>query len=176
VCAPDRLVAAFARYGAASRVPLLWISASNDHFFGPELVKRSLAAFDGAGGRATFFAAPPDGAEGHYLFAAPDGVAVWGPVVDGFLGKHHLTLVAEPLDLEGPATIVPAALGPHGRAAFAQYALSPPHKAFVATPDGHYAYAFGLRSDADAKSKAMARCERTQPSCAIVDLDGSPTK
>jgi dienelactone hydrolase len=176
VCRPERLVAAFARYGAASRIPLLWISASNDHFFGPDLVKRSLSAFDGAGGRATFFAAPADGDEGHYLFASPHGIAIWGPAVDRFLGNHHLAFVPEPLELEGPVTIVPAGLGPRGRAAFARYALAPPHKAFAKTSDGHYAYAFGLRSDADATSKAMATCERTQPSCAIVDVNGSPIK
>jgi hypothetical protein len=176
VCAPDRLVSAFARYGATSRVPLLWIAASNDRFFGPELVKRALEAFDGAGGRATFFGAPADGDDGHYFFSAPDGIAIWGPVVAGFLGKHDLALVPEPLVLEGSVTTVPSGLGPHGRAAFARYALAPPHKAFAATPDGHYAYAFGLRSDAEATSKAMARCARMQPSCAVVDVDGVSTK
>jgi dienelactone hydrolase len=35
VCGENRLVAAFAPYGKTSRAPLLWVSAQNDHFFGP---------------------------------------------------------------------------------------------------------------------------------------------
>src|SRR5262245_54143101 len=39
-CAPDRLVAAARTFGAAARLPTLWIYASNDTFFDPDLSKR----------------------------------------------------------------------------------------------------------------------------------------
>src|SRR5262249_60483271 len=38
VCGEKQLAAAFAVFGKTSRTPLLWVSAPNDHFFGPRLV------------------------------------------------------------------------------------------------------------------------------------------
>ena len=34
-------------------MPLLWVSAGNDHFFGPQLVSRLTGAFSKAGGKLT---------------------------------------------------------------------------------------------------------------------------
>ena len=39
-CAPDKLVDATAEFGRTARVPMLWIYAENDTYFGPELTKR----------------------------------------------------------------------------------------------------------------------------------------
>src|SRR5277367_1812428 len=50
VCEPEKLVAAFRAFGARSRIPMLWVYAENDHFFGPDLAKQLDAAFTGAGG------------------------------------------------------------------------------------------------------------------------------
>lgn len=60
VCDEDALVDAFSTYGKQSRVPMLWVYAQNDHFFGPALARRLLDAFQGAGGRASFVAADAD--------------------------------------------------------------------------------------------------------------------
>ena len=54
VCGERQLVAAFAQYGKTSRVPLLWVAADNDHFFGPRLVPLLTGAFSNAGGKLTF--------------------------------------------------------------------------------------------------------------------------
>ncbi len=40
VCSADEEVAAFSSFGKRSRVPMLWVYASNDHFFGPQLAER----------------------------------------------------------------------------------------------------------------------------------------
>jgi hypothetical protein len=40
VCNPDGLVQAFATFGKTSRVPMLWVYATNDLFFGPDLARR----------------------------------------------------------------------------------------------------------------------------------------
>jgi len=34
VCGERQLTSAFAQFGKTSRIPLLWVSAENDHFFG----------------------------------------------------------------------------------------------------------------------------------------------
>ena len=172
VCAQDALVAAFAHYGKTSRVPMLWISASNDHFFGPELVKASLGAFDGAGGKATFFAAPAYGADGHALFDGAGGIAIWEPPVTAFLSQHDLG--TPPVAVTGPPVTPPARLGPKGRDAFAQYLLDPPHKAFAMTPAGRYGFALGSPSAADASQKATRLC--AQQHCAVVNVDNAPPR
>jgi dienelactone hydrolase len=85
VCRPDLLVDAAGTFGKTTRVPTLWIYASNDPVFPPELARAMLAAFTGAGGKAEFAApASPEG-DGHvWMFSGP-GTAVWSPLLDGFL-------------------------------------------------------------------------------------------
>jgi dienelactone hydrolase len=84
-CAPQRLVAAAARYGASARVPSLWLYAANDSFFAPELSREMFDAFVGAGGRADYVALPAFGRDGHRVFGSADGRALWQPQVEKFL-------------------------------------------------------------------------------------------
>lgn len=92
VCNASDLVDAFAAFGKTSRVPMLWVYAENDHYFGPALAKQFHAAFTEAGGKAEFIAANPFGEDGHHLFSAK-GTPFWTPYVDDFLARHNLTLV-----------------------------------------------------------------------------------
>jgi dienelactone hydrolase len=82
VCSPDALVSAAARYGGGSHVPQLWLYSSNDRFFGPEIAGRLHRAFQDAGGKAEFVAAPPFGEDGHRYIRA---IEQWRGKVDGFL-------------------------------------------------------------------------------------------
>jgi dienelactone hydrolase len=66
VCDEDSLVKAFATLGRTARIPMLWIYAQNDRFFGPALAHRMHAAFTGAGGRAQLIDLPAFGDDGHY--------------------------------------------------------------------------------------------------------------
>lgn len=88
VCSPDALVSAVARYGAGSRAPQLWLYSSNDRFFGPEIAGRLHSAFQQAGGRAEFVAAPPFGEDGHRYIRA---IEQWRGKVDGFLAAVGFT-------------------------------------------------------------------------------------
>lgn len=90
-CSSQELVQAFAHYGRKSRVPMLWVYAVNDHFFGPRLARDFVDAFNGAGGHADFVAAPAFDDEGHYLFGE-DGIPVWTRYVDDFFARHGLTV------------------------------------------------------------------------------------
>jgi dienelactone hydrolase len=105
VCGDKRLTAAFAQYGRTSRVPLLWVSAENDHFFGPRLVSRLTNAFANAGGNLTFVQTAAFGDDGHMLFGK-DGIAIWSPIVDRFLRANNLVLRDRLLD----APVRPAAM------------------------------------------------------------------
>jgi dienelactone hydrolase len=84
-CHPDRLVAAAGRFGATARIPTLWIYASNDNYFPPDLATAMHAAFTKAGGWARLVITPPFGTEGHALFYGAGGSAIWGPIVERFL-------------------------------------------------------------------------------------------
>jgi dienelactone hydrolase len=84
-CAPQRLVDAAARYGSTAHIPTLWLYAANDSFFAPDLARKMSGAFVRAGGRAEYVALPAFGSDGHRLFGAADGRALWQPPVETFL-------------------------------------------------------------------------------------------
>ncbi|MGY4502606.1 dienelactone hydrolase [Bradyrhizobium sp. GM24.11] len=50
VCNEDGLVQTFASFGKTSRVPMLWVYAANDSFFGPDLARWLYAGFRAGGG------------------------------------------------------------------------------------------------------------------------------
>ena len=85
-------IAAVADYGRTSRIPVLWVSAANDHFFGPRLVTQLTAAFTKAGGTVTYVPTAPFSDDGHKLFDAVDGMPIWSPIVDQFLLANKLAL------------------------------------------------------------------------------------
>lgn len=86
-CAPERLIAAAARFGKTARTPMLWIYTRNDSFFGPELSQRMADAFRQAGGNIEFHLLPAFGEDGHRLMGAAKGVPVWAPIVEAFLAR-----------------------------------------------------------------------------------------
>lgn len=88
-CAPDKLVEAAAEFGRSARVPMLWIYAENDTFFGPALAKRMHEAYTGAGGNAEYHMLPPFGSDGHFLIGSADAIPMWEPLVSQFLEKNR---------------------------------------------------------------------------------------
>ncbi len=158
VCSPEALIKAFADFAKKSRVPMLWVYSENDHFFAPQLAGRFYQAFTADGGKASFIIAPAFGVDGHFLFSRK-GIPVWTPIVDDFLKTQNLTLRGELLPAPEPPKIAPPAqLSSKGKEAFREYLLSPPHKAFAVSADGHYGFSSGRRSEQDAISKALFNC------------------
>ena len=84
ICAgEDRLIAAEKTFGAANRVPQLWLYAANDHFFRPDLARRMVAASTPP---VAFVDLPPFGDDGHKTLAQADP-SVWAAPVFGFLAR-----------------------------------------------------------------------------------------
>ena len=169
VCDEAALVRAFAALGRTSRIPMLWIYAENDKFFGPDLARRMHAGFTGAGGRAQLINAPAFGDDGHTLFSR--GIPLWTPMVDRFLREQNLgtrEVAAAPL----PAALSPPPrLGEKGRSAFADYLAASPHKAFAVSPTGGFAYRGGQRSAGAAQDAALAGCAKFADDCAVYAVD-----
>jgi len=159
------LVEAFRTLGQTSRIPMLWVYAANDSFFDPGLAHRLHDAFTASGGRAQLIDAPAFGKDGHDLFA--DGLAIWPAMVDDFLRKQNLGLAAPLAPPSPPAIGTPPRLNADGRAAFAIYLASGPHKAFAVASNGAFGYWTGRRSLQDAQTRAMAGCAKYGPDCAI---------
>jgi dienelactone hydrolase len=174
VCGEKQLVAAFAAYGKTSRIPLLWVSAPNDHFFGPRVVSNMTTAFSKAGGQLTFAAAPPFGDDGHSLFSAASGIPIWTPMVDRFLADNKLVWRDRPIEIATPDVAPPSSLGDNGRSAFKSYLESGPNKAF-AVLGAHYGWVSGRRSADEAVKDALGVCQKNAPGlCAVAYVNDKP--
>lgn len=162
VCQQDRLVEAVRGFGAAGKIPTLWLYAENDEVFPPALARAMFQAYSGAGGKARLAMLPAIERGGHGLFQrAPER---WNPVVDEFLAGLRLPTLR--LD-ESPS--IPPRLGTNGQAAFAEYAVSGfPFKAFANSGQGPFGWAASLRSITEARETALANCTRTGKPCAVV--------
>ena len=86
-CAAPRLIENIALFGATARVPMLWLYAGNDSFFGPTLAGALFDSFVAAGGVAEMTMLPPWEQDGHYFFFGQGGSAMWGPRIADFLGS-----------------------------------------------------------------------------------------
>jgi dienelactone hydrolase len=163
VCNPEALVEAFAYLGKRSRIPMLWIYARNDHFFGPSLAERFYQAFSAGGGQARFIHAESFRHDGHALFSLA-GTPIWAPMVDSFLKTQNLVLRNSLLPLPEPPGIDPP-LGFPANAAkdFRNYLMLPTHKALAISAQGHYGYSSGRRAERDAEEKALENCREVAP-------------
>ncbi|AMA59716.1 alpha/beta hydrolase family protein [Bradyrhizobium sp. CCGE-LA001] len=165
ICNPEGLVQAFASFGRTSRVPMLWVYASNDSFFGPDLARRLHDGFRASGGNATFIAAPAYGEDGHYLYSVA-GRPQWTPYVDTFLRERGLVgrdILGPPDPLPPPRQLSEAA-----RAEFARYLASMlPHKAFAVSPSGGYGWRAGRTTAEEARRDSLAACMKWSPTCTI---------
>lgn len=82
------LIESFGTYGKTFRVPTLWLYSANDHYFGPELARKFLAAFRAGGAKVTFVPLPALGEDGHSSFLR--GVDNWLDEVSDFLQQLGL--------------------------------------------------------------------------------------
>jgi hypothetical protein len=167
VCQPDRLIDADRTFGQTGRIPGVWIFARNDHFLGPELAGAMFDAYRTNGSPATLFEAPPYSNDGHTLFWSSDGTWGW-PEVEPFLKSLHLPTDIQ-VRLAAPAHLAdPVPLDDPGRTAFASYLPSRNYeKAFATDADGHFGFAYGARTKADAESTALKNCQKMNGICAI---------
>lgn len=169
VCNEDGLVQAFATFGKTSRVPMLWVYATNDLFFGPELARRLYDGFRGNGGNAKFIAAPPYGDDGHYLYSVA-GRPQWTPHVDGFLREQGLggrEILSPPDPLPPPRQLSEAAREEFGR----YLASTMPHKAFAVSANGGYGWRSGRASIDEAQRDSLAACRKWSATCTLYALD-----
>ena len=84
-CRPDLLVEAAAAFGRTARNRTLWVYATDDPVFSPELAAGMQAAFVDAGGTADL-ARPSDvGRDAHAMLFSARGEAIWGGLMTALL-------------------------------------------------------------------------------------------
>jgi dienelactone hydrolase len=153
----DVLVNAYKDFGAASRVPNLWVYARNDSFFGPDLVGRLQSVYLDGGGDVKLVMYEKFGADGHSLFTAAAGKLQWLMEMDAFLRFHGLPAarrdnVAELMKL--------LRLESRQRGFLDRYLAAPTYKVMVRTPDGkHHFTQFGAVTLDRARNSALKACQ-----------------
>jgi dienelactone hydrolase len=173
-CNVDGVIAAFGAFGKGARkhgtVPMLWIYSENDHWFPPPMARKFEAAYVKGGGVEQFVLAPPDGDDGHHLYAHP---GMWSATVEGFLKEHSLLPLGDVvLPAPEPAKIpAPAGLPDKGQEAWRRYLLGGPFKAFATNGQGQWGFAQGAFDQELADSQAIDRCKQAAAgtgSCSVV--------
>jgi dienelactone hydrolase len=87
-CRPDLLVEAARSFGTKAATPMLWIYTANDSYFAPPIARSLWRAFTASGGKADLEQLGPFADDGHHLFFATGGSAVWGPLVERYLAAQ----------------------------------------------------------------------------------------
>lgn len=177
---------AFARYGAATRVPSLWFYGRNDSLFPPEVIDPAHAAYVAAGAPAELVAYGDFGADAHAMFSSSRGVSIWWPKVESSLARAKLPLnVVHPRFAVPPPMAVPAATNfaavddltrlpfvrNGGREAYAIFLGKPAQqRAFAVAPGGHWGWASG---GDDPLRRALESCQSQGKSvCRLYAVDG----
>ena len=176
VCGESSLVAAFAQYGKTSRVPLLWVSAENDHFFGPRLTAQFDRRVLECRAAMSILSSGLHSATTAIRCSAPRGLPIWSPIVDRFLAVEQSGAARSadrPADAGCGAAIEPQR---RGRETFKTYLESGPNKAFVIS-GSHFGWATGRRTTDEAVKDALGFCKPDPGGkCTVVNVNNKPAE
>jgi dienelactone hydrolase len=165
----DVLVNAFKDYGAASRVPSIWVYAKNDSLFGPALVERMQSAYLDGGGDVKLVMFDKHGNDGHQIFAEAGGRVKWLMEMDAFLAFHDLPATNRE---RGEDLMKRLKLSDRSRSFVDQYLAAPTFKVMVQTPDGqNYMTQFGASTLELARNAALDNCRtrhKTSEPCQVI--------
>lgn len=173
-------IAAFADYGAQSRIPVLMMYGDNDAYWGPgpDLPRSLYQAYHDAGGNAQFVDYGEFKHNSHSTFSDPEGMPLWEPSFRAFFASLNLPFDervslrsgdAGHTDIEDSDAI--PAVSPQCRSLYRTGFLGTDpkvHRAYAISGDGHCGYANGD----DAEATAKANCARyAKQACATYATD-----
>ncbi len=155
----SRLVQLASDLGKISRVPMLWIYAKNDQYFGPELAKSMFAAFNAAGGQAKLVTPEPFAEDGHSYFKG--AMDLWENTVDNFLKEQKISILSPLLEIEQfGKKDPPKQLAQRNLKAYQDYLLVAPHKAFAISQTGSFGKSASQFSKQEAEELAISNCKK----------------
>lgn len=86
-CVWQRMLDSATGFGAAVRVPSLWMYGEQDALFGPEFAHKLAAAWRAGGAPVELHIVAPGYADGHGVFMSEEGVGYWAPHFAHFLER-----------------------------------------------------------------------------------------
>ena len=152
----NELVKLFAEYGAASRVPNLWVYAKNDSFFGPELVTRMHAGFLDGGGDVKLVHYDKLGEDGHDMFMSAVGRLRWLTEMDAFLRFRKLP--ATPRGERVSELMKLLKFDRNQRGFLENYLAAPTYKAMAQAPEGKVWVQYGAGASNTVRKSALDGC------------------
>jgi dienelactone hydrolase len=157
-CDLSAVISAFKHFGKKSRVPMLWVYSENDHWFPPDVARKFETAFREGGGIDQFVLAPPYREDGHGYYY---NIAGWTPTVEEYLRAQNV-LIETPLLPAPPVPEVPppAGLNERGVAAFRNFLIMGPYKAFATNGSEAWGVSFGQIDQGLADKKALENCTK----------------
>jgi dienelactone hydrolase len=157
-CDLGGIVSAFQHFGKKSRIPMLWIYSENDHWFPPEMAHKFDEAFRAGGGLDQLVMVPPYRDDGHGYYYDISG---WTPVVEDFLKAHDLPTQTELLPAPPvPNVPPPPGLADRGQAAFRNFLIMGPAKAFTTNGAEVFGMSYGQFDQEIADRKALENCTK----------------
>ncbi len=91
VCHADRMIRGAGQLGATAAVPMLWLYATNDTFFSPDLGRAMFTAYSTAGGKGEIVEPGIYQYDGHAMFIGQGGSRLWGPPLERYLDRLGAT-------------------------------------------------------------------------------------
>lgn len=171
------LVDAFADYGKAGRYRSLWLYGDNDSYWPRKTIDEMYAAHVAAGGRARLVAYGSFKGDSHGLFSNQDGLAIWWPEVEKFLGELGLPVALLPAPASDPDGQRLAAAGKvpfiadheRCRRVYQLFLDADYPRAFAVSGKGRCGYAWGGE---DPKRRSIDFCRaKTETDCKLYAVD-----
>ena len=168
-CDLGGIVSAFQHFGKKSHIPMLWIYSENDHWFAPAMARQFDEAFRKGGGVDQFVMVPPYREEGHGYYYDISG---WTPLVEDYLRGNGLPVPTDLLPAPPvPNVPPPAGLTDRGQAAFRNFLIMGPSKAFATNGSEIWGTSYGQFDQEMADKKALENCGKAshgQGRCTVV--------
>jgi dienelactone hydrolase len=174
------LAAGAAHFGARTKIPSLWFYGDNDAKFAPSTWRAMHAGYTAAGGKARLVAYGRFMADSHNLLGFPEGLRIWAPEADAFLGQLGLPnkiVHPEYLPAEAPPATNFAAIDdvlavPYltdaGRQTYRKFLTDPMPKAFILSRTGLAGSFFG---GFDPLGRGMSECRQRTQHCIVYAVD-----
>ncbi|MDE1149845.1 MAG: CocE/NonD family hydrolase [Azospirillaceae bacterium] len=176
----EALAKGAAQLGAATHIPSLWFYGDNDRLFPPATWRLMHERYTQAGGDARVVDVGPFMDNAHELLSYAEGLVLWIPEADAFLGR--LGLPNQPIHPEylptpfpppsGYAAVDDVAAVPYlndqGRELYRRFLAKPLPRAFILTPRG---FTGGFDRGFDPIARGMAACGKMSQDCQLYAVD-----
>ena len=173
-CSEAGFVDAFGDFGRGATVPALWLYATTDRMFWPELIDRALAAYAQNGAPVRLDRVGPLWFSGNgHLIHFPGARELWRPRIDAFLDAISAPNWERAPDDTAIAKIPPPRdLGERGARRWQLYLGVPGHKAFALGEGRQFGWTALQDSRESAVAAAMKDCEKRGGPCRILSING----